>query len=189
MDNGITVSSFAWGLPLSLVLKKKLRALGAWHMIEPRIIERLEGILRGGHRSNGKAIPIDIPTIGKAYDWLVKQFGLLADLVERPSSALCIYRDIRAKNPPKPLLLNSFYLRDLARCASWVGQGVCPAGLSRYLGIRKPGQTFDLLHDQMELEKAVAPKGMPAARWPSRKSDPLVVLQQAAVRAGQKIAV
>jgi hypothetical protein len=178
-DNGITVSSFAWGLPL--VLKTKLRALGAWHMIEPRIIERLEGILRGGDRSNGKAVPIDIATIEKAYDWLVKQVGLPADLVERPSSVLCIYRDIRAKNPPKPLLLNSFYLHDLARCASWVGQGVCPAGLSRYLGIRKPEQTFDPLHDQTELEKAVAPKEMPGARWPSSKGDPLVLLQQAAV--------
>jgi hypothetical protein len=142
---------------------------------------RLDGILRGGDRSNGKVTALDPSTIGNAYDWLVKQFGLPADLVERPSSILCCYRGIKAKNPPKPLLLNSFYLRDLERCVSWVGQGVCPAGLSRYLGIRKPKQPLDLLHDDTELEKAVAPKEMPAARWPSRKSDPLVLLQQVAV--------
>jgi hypothetical protein len=150
-------------------------------MIEPRIIERLKSILRGGDRSNGKATAFDPSTIGTAYDWLVKQFGLPDDLVERPSSILGFYRAIRAKNPPKPLLLNSFYLRDLERCASWVGPGVCPAGLSRYLGIRNPKQPFDLLHDDTELEKAVAPKEMPPVRWPSRKSDPLVLLQQAAV--------
>jgi hypothetical protein len=177
-DNGIAVSSFAWGLPL--VLKKKLRALGAWPMIEQRIIARLQGILRGGDRGE-KPTPIDIATIGKTHDYLVKLFGLRDDLVERPNSVLCIYRDVRAKNPPRPLLRHSFYLRDLASSASWVGQGTTPVGLSHYLGIRKPERPVDLLHKPIELEKAVAPKGMPASRWPSRKGDPLVLLQQAAV--------
>ena len=177
-ENGIAVSSFAWALPLAL--KLKLGALGAWPKIEPQIIEKLEGIIRRVDR-DGKPVPLDLATIDKAHCWLVVQFGLPAHLIEPPTFALRVYHYFKAKNPPEALLLNSFFLGDLARSAALVGQNAAPAGLRRYLGIERPKETFDLLSDKSSLEKAVAPPMTPAARWPGLGGHPLVMLQQAAV--------
>jgi hypothetical protein len=163
-----------------LALKLKLGALGAWPKIEPKIIEKLEGILRRVD-SDGKPIPLDRPTIDNAHRWLVAQFVLPDHLVEPPTFALRIYHYFKAKNPPEASLLNSFFLGDLARGAALVGQNAVPAGLRGYLGIERPKETFDLLGDKAFLEKAVAPAMMPAARWPGPGGYPLVMLQQAAV--------
>lgn len=82
-DNGIAVSSFAWALPLALQLK--LGALGAWREIEPKIIEKLDEILRRVDE-HGTPVPLDLPAIEKAYRWLVTQFVLPGNLVEAPTS-------------------------------------------------------------------------------------------------------
>ncbi|HET7061412.1 MAG TPA: hypothetical protein VFI43_04465, partial [Nitrosospira sp.] len=177
-ENGIAVSSFGWALPL--VLKLKLGALGVWPKIEPKIIQKLDDILRRVDE-DGTALPLDFETIEKAHRWLVTQFGLPDELIEAPTFALRVYHYFKAKNPPEAALLNSFFLSDLARGATLVGQGSAPASLRRYLGIDKPAQTFDLFADRTTLEKAVAPAMMPAARWPSSGGHSLVLLQQAAV--------
>lgn len=177
-ENGIAVSSFAWALPLAL--KLKLGALGAWPEIEPKIVEALGEILRR-FDGDGRALPLDLPTIEAAHRWLVAQFGLPEHLVEPPSFALRVYHPYKAKTPPEASLLNSFFLGDLAKTAECVSQNAVPAGLRSYLGMEKPEQVFDLLSDNATLEKAVAPGMMPAARWPSPGGHPLVLLQQAAV--------
>uniref|UniRef100_I2Q4G1 DNA2/NAM7 helicase-like C-terminal domain-containing protein n=1 Tax=Desulfovibrio sp. U5L TaxID=596152 RepID=I2Q4G1_9BACT len=177
-ENGIAVSSFAWALPLALELK--LGALGVWPRIESKIIQSLEKCLRRFDDA-GKPIPLDLPAINAAYHWLVAQFGLPNHLVEPPSFALRVYHYYKSKNPPEASLLNSFFLGDLAKAAELVKQNTPPTGLGRYLGIKKPTQTFDLLTDKSALEEAVAPKKMPVARWPSPGGHPLVLLQQAAV--------
>jgi hypothetical protein len=79
------------------------------------------------------------------------------------------------------LLLNSFFLGDLARGAALVRQNAVPMGLRRYLGMEKPPQTFYLLHDNRALENAIAPALTPSARWPAKGGYSLVTLQQAAV--------
>lgn len=172
-EGGIAVSSFAWALPLAL--KLKLDALGAWPRIEPEVLEKLEGILRRVD-NDGRPLPLDLKTIESAHRWLVAQFELPDHLVEPPTFILRVYHYYKAKN-----LLNSFFLRDLARAAALIGRDEAPMGLRRYLGMEKPKQTFDLLADEAVLEKAVAPVMMPAARWPSPGGHPLVMLQQAAV--------
>jgi hypothetical protein len=177
-EHGIVVSSFAWALPLAL--KLKLGALGAWPRIEPRIVFALGGMLRR-FDAYGAPIPLGHRAIEEAHDWLVEQFGLPNHLVEAPTFALRVYHYVKAKKPPEPTLLNSFFLGDLARAATLVGESSSPIGLRRYLGIEQPKQTFDLLMDQTALEKAIAPAMMPAARWPSPGGHPLVLLQQAAV--------
>jgi hypothetical protein len=177
-ENGVTVSSFAWALPLAL--KLKLGALGAWPKIEQKTIEKLDGIVRRVD-SDGKPMPLDWPTIDEAYRWLVAQFGLPDHLVEPPTFALRIYHYFKAKNPPETSLLNSFFLGDLARGATLVGRNAAPPSLRCYLGIEHPKETFDLLANRSSLEKAIAPAMMPAARWPGPGGHPLVVLQQAAV--------
>ena len=68
--NGIAVSSFAWALPLAL--KLNLGTLGACQRSSPKIIEKLDDILRRVDE-DGTPIPLDLPTIEKAYRWLVMQ--------------------------------------------------------------------------------------------------------------------
>ncbi len=177
-ENGVAVSSFAWALPRALELK--LGALGAWPKIEPKIIEKLSTILRRVDE-DGAPLPLNLPAIESAYRWLVVQFGLPDHLIEPPTFALRVYHYFKAKNPPEATLLNSFFLGDLNRGASLVGQNKAPVGLRRYLDMAKPKQIFDLFTDRVTLEKAVAPTMMPAARWPSPGGHPLVLLQQAAV--------
>src|SRR5262249_34999127 len=84
-ENGIAVSSFAWALPLAL--KLELGALGAWPRIEPKIVEKLDAILRRVDE-DGTPIPIDLQTIKMAHGWLVAQFQLPDRLVEAPTFAL-----------------------------------------------------------------------------------------------------
>ena len=177
-ENGIAVSSFAWALPLAL--KLNLGALGAWPKIEPKLIEKLDNIVRRFDR-DGKPIPLDLPTIDRAHRWLVTQLGLPDHLVDPPTFVLRVYHYYKAKNPPEVSLLNSFFLNDLASCAALVSENASPAGLRRYLGVERPQATVDLLSDRTALEKAVAPAMIPSARWPTPGGHPLVMLQQAAV--------
>jgi hypothetical protein len=112
---------------------------------------------------------------------LLSLFGLPAHLIEPPSFALRLYHFYKAKNPPEALLLNSFFLRDLARGAALTRQNAVPVALRRYMGIEKPAEVVDLLSDRSALENAVAPRLMPSVRWPAPGGHPLVLLQQAAV--------
>jgi hypothetical protein len=177
-ENGIAVSSFAWALPLAL--KLRLGDLGAWPNIETDISEKLDAVL-GRVDRDGKPVPLDLATIDKAHRFLVALFGLPSHLVEPPTFALRIYHYYKARNPPEVLLLNSFFLGDLARAAGLVRQNTVPMGLRRYLGIEKSSQTFDLLNDQHVVERAIAPAMMPRAQWPAIGGHSLVMLQQAAV--------
>jgi hypothetical protein len=177
-QNGIAVSSFAWALPLAL--QRRLEVLGAWSTVEAKLIESVEAIVRRVDRE-GHPIPVDQSTIDCAHRWLVAQFGLPAHLVDPPTFALRVYHYFKAPNPPDALILNSFFMRDLARAARLVDTNATPGGLKAYLGIDKPAETFDLLTDRTALESALAPAMTPAARWPSPGAHPLVTLQQAAV--------
>lgn len=177
-ENGIAVSSFGWALPLAL--KLKLGVLGAWPKVEARIIENLDSILRR-FDADGRPVPLDLLAINEAFQWLVAQFELPTHLVEAPSFALRVFQYFKAKEPPELSLLNSFFLRDLAKAFSLVGQNMAPAALRSYLGIARPKQILDLLEDRAALESTVAPAMMPAARWPSPDGSGLVILQQAAV--------
>lgn len=64
-ENGIGVSSFAWALPLAL--KKRFDALGGWPSFEPKIIEKLDAIVRR-FDPDGLALPLDLPTIERAME-------------------------------------------------------------------------------------------------------------------------
>ena len=177
-ENGISISSFAWALPLAL--EKQLEDLGNWPGVESEVLGKLENILRR-HDTAGKPIPLDNTVIAQAYDWLTKSFGLKQNFVEPPAFALRIYHYFKAKNPPEPNLLNSFYLGDLAKASALARGNSLPKGLSDYLGINPPESTKDLLKDLDSLEETVAPKLIPHARWVSSGGYPLVMLQQSAV--------
>ncbi len=178
VENGISVSSFAWALPQALQLA--FDKLGGWPEAEPAIIDRLDGMLRR-YDEEGRPLPLDRASIDGAQRWLAREFGLADDLVEPPSFAVRIHHPERARHHPEAALLNSFFLGDLTRAAALVREGAAPAGLRRYLGLEAPPKPIDLLADRAALEQAVAPAMMPLARWPHPGGHSLVLLQQAAV--------
>ncbi|EPX6625885.1 DEAD/DEAH box helicase [Serratia marcescens] len=181
-DKGVAVSSFAWALKQALDLK--LGSLGNWPNVEPRIIEHLDRMVRR-HNEDGEPIPIDLDVVLNAYKWLVSQFGVPKHLVELPTFAIKVFHHFKAKTPPEPSLLNSFYLEDLGEATKLLETGKAGTGLRRYMGIGRPDQKIDVLSPISAVEPFVAPSLMPQARWPSKGGHPLVLLQQAAVNAAR----
>ena len=184
-EKAITVSSFPWALPLALQLK--LRELGSWPTVEDELQRGLDAIV---HRvdSDGNPIPLDIPTMERAYQWLVEKCQVPDSLIERPTFGLRHYYPVGSKTQPEALLLNSFFLHDLARVARHVENGAAPASVLQYLGAVSESNPLDVLKKHSLLEEAVAPAKIPAAKWPAGEGRSLVVLQQAAVNLiGQKL--
>src|SRR3546814_16828217 len=93
----------SWALPLAL--KLQLGALGAWPSIEYKITEKLDDIVRRIDK-DGNPLPLDLPTIQRAHDWLVAQFSLPSLLVEKPTFVLRIYNYFKSKAPPEAPLIN-----------------------------------------------------------------------------------
>ncbi|SEH67319.1 DEAD/DEAH box helicase [Magnetospirillum fulvum] len=177
-DKAVAVSSFAWALPLAL--QGKLGELGQWPSIEGRAVEELTKLVDRVD-DKGKRLSLDWANILAAHNWLATRFGLPHHLIEKPSFAIRVYHYFKAKTPPEPALLNSFFLNDLSRVSAGLAAGTLPAGLRAYLGMAAPASTFDLLENTAALEQAVSPALTPAARWPVPGGFPLVLLQQAAV--------
>lgn len=96
-----------------------------------------------------------------------------------------MFHHFKAKAPPEPSLLNSFYLEDLGKAVTLIGTDDAGAGLRQYLGIARPAGTTDVLSPPSTLEPLVAPSLMPLTRWPSDGGHALVLLQQAAVNAAR----
>ncbi|QNI35788.1 DEAD/DEAH box helicase [Edaphobacter albus] len=184
-EKAITVSSFPWALPLALQLK--LKELGNWPTVEEELQSGLDAIV---HRidSDSKPIPLDISTMEWANQWLVEKCQVPNGLIERPTFVLCHYYPIGSKTQPEALLLNSFFLHDLARVARHVKNETAPTSVLRYLGAITENNPLDVLKDKVLLEEAVAPTKTPAAKWPAGEGRSLVMLQQAAVNlVGQEL--
>lgn len=177
-EKAITVSSFPWALPLALQLK--LKELGNWPTVEDELQRGVDAIV---HRvdPDGQLIPLDISTMERAYQWLVDRCQVPDGLIEHPTFVLRHYYPSGLKNQPEALLLNSFFLHDLARIARHVENGTAPVSVLRYLGAVPETDPLDVLNDHSLLEEAVAPAKIPAAKWPAGEGRSLVVLQQAAV--------
>ena len=181
-ENSVAISSFGWALPIALT--GRLEGLGAWAAVEKDLVEGLTKQLTRTDRE-GNALPLDAPTLAKAFKWLVSTLNLAADLVEAPSFVLRVYHYFKSKNPPEVALLNSFYLGDLARAAKLVSQNQAGTALARYLGAQRVEHSPNMLGERSLIEGLVAPALTPATRWPAPGGHPLVTLQQAAVNAAR----
>lgn len=173
------VSSFAWGVPRAL--RGDLTSLAAWRAEEGEITGALDEILRGDGGDDEDEPVLDKETITRAYEWLLARLGLPRELTTPPRLAIRIYPSFRSSDDPEPLLMNSFFLGDLATAKNMFSEGRATDNLRLYLGERTPPQTKDLLRDREALDAAVAPGITPPARWPGRGRHPLALLQQAAV--------
>lgn len=138
------------------------------------------------HDEDGNPIAIDLDVVNSAHRWLVSQFEVPQHLVEPPTFALKVFHHFKAKTPPEPSLLNSFYLEDLAKASEMIGANEAGVGLQRYLGIGRPEDRVDVMIPATSAEPFVAPSLMPQARRPSAGGHSLVLLQQAAVNAARE---
>ncbi|HEY3568411.1 MAG TPA: AAA domain-containing protein [Thermoanaerobaculia bacterium] len=174
------LSSFAWGVPRAL--GGNLKSLADWRDEEEDLTEELDEILRGSGDEEDEQEPVlDRETILRTYEWLLKRLGLPRELTAPPRFAIRVYPPFKGFDPPEPLLLNSFFLRDLSAARTLLSEGRATDNLRLYIGERTAPSTRDLLRDWEALEAAVAPKLIPPARWPGRGRHPLVLLQQTAV--------
>jgi AAA domain len=177
-EDAVSISSFAWALQHALA--GDLEILGKWTDVEKGLNEQLQKLLVRKDEQ-GKTFPLTVDAIETAYEWLVAQLKLDRALVRPPEFAVRIYPSYKATEAPEPLLLNSFFLRDLTRAQSFFRNGTAPPALKRYLGEIAPSTRINLLQDDDALSEAVAPVRFPGGQWPAPGRHPLVLLQQAAV--------
>lgn len=127
----VSVSSFAWGAPRAL--RGELGDLAEWRTAEQPLVEGLDEILRRD-QDDEEAPPLDRATIMAGYEWLVASLNLPSELVKPPRFAIRSHEYYQNPDPPEPLLLNSFFLKDLAAAKTLFSEGQATLNLRRYLG-------------------------------------------------------
>lgn len=180
----VGISSFGWGAISAL--KGELADLARWTDVEPQLVERIEKLLLGTTTGDDggeerRTCPLTRAALFAAYEALINELGLPRDWLEPPELAIRSYVYFKDPNPPEPLLLNSFFLTDLALARKLFAEGNAPQNLRRYLGVERPPKIRDLLNDTAALVEAVSPGFTHVSRWPGKNRSPLVLLQQAAV--------
>lgn len=179
-EDTASVSSFGWGLPLAL--EGKLAALGRWNQEMSRLNANLFRHLCE-RDERGDPLPLTREKLAEVREWLVRTLRLSPEIVQPPSFVLRDPQHRFEREVPEPLLLNSFFLRDLARARAAFEAGEPPFALARYLGAIEPRERHDLLREGAALSDLLAPERTPLARWPGPRRASLVTLQQAAVNA------
>ena len=178
-ENAIAVSSFGFGYQQARL--GYLDKLKAWPIVEKRMVEALEKYLI---RHTGDQIqPLTKEVVAGAFRTICNTFGLEEREVVAPCFALRVYQHFSVGGDPEPLLLNSFFLEDLARVRDLAVRNALPHTLRQYVGIEPPETQIDLLNERQAVEKLVRPLCTPSARWPTRGGHSLVLLQQAAANA------
>ncbi|MVA23656.1 hypothetical protein GOZ92_04330 [Agrobacterium vitis] len=174
----VSVASFGWGIPLAL--SGRLGDLAQWSQAERALLEGLTNkvVVKG---EDGKILPLTRKTIQTAYDWLVQTIGLSAQFAKPPAFAVKSYQFFKLKDPPESILLNSFFLDDLAMARSLIASGKATPNLKRYLGVIKPRSRRNLMKDNEALADALEPQKFPLGSWPGNGRHPLALLQQCAV--------
>jgi hypothetical protein len=180
-ENAIAISSFGFGY--QQVRLGQLDKLKAWPIVEKRMVEALEKYLI--RYMEDRIQPLTKDLIAGAFRTICNTFGLEEREVVAPDFALRVYQHFSVGGDPEPLLLNSFFLEDLARVRDLVVGDALPHTLRQYLGIEQPEAQIDLLNKREAVEALVTPLCTPLARWPTSGGHSLVLLQQAAVNASK----
>lgn len=180
----IGVSSFGWGV--TCALNRDLAELAEWSSSEAALVEKVERQLLAINddrpiEDEQRETPITWDAISAAFEELVTALGLPVEWIDPPEFAIRSYVYFKDSNPPEPLLLNSFFLADLAHARHLFAQGRATENLQRYLGTRPSHGKRDLLQDRAALNESLKPGLAHIARWPGQGRRPLVLLQQAAV--------
>ncbi|PZR23743.1 MAG: hypothetical protein DI535_23310 [Citrobacter freundii] len=174
----INISSFAWALPKAI--KGDLHGLSNWNKEEEVLRIAVDEKIRRMDE-NGRELPIDWAGIITARQYIIDKLGLEKQFLTESIFAVRSYVWHTSPDPPEPILLNSFFLGDLATASELFANGKATTNLQRYVGMLSPKTRYNLLDDNSALEQVLAPSLMSPARWPGPGRHPLVVLQQAAV--------
>ncbi len=117
---------------------------------------------------------------------MAEEMGLPPELWQVAPCAI----EVVSKDPPRPDLLSSFLLRDLAQVLAALSGGEDRiSAAASYLGLcppgQAPGQAWDALDraNRPRLAELLQPGRFPLGRWPGPGLHPLTLLQQAAVNA------
>ncbi|MXV51517.1 hypothetical protein GS399_11095 [Pedobacter sp. HMF7647] len=174
----IGISSFAWGL--NHAFQGNLASLGDWPKVEKVVTEQLMKALLPYNQQNENSSAITLDALNKTLNALVKAFKIPPEFLKSNPFALRAYEYYK-NDSPEPLLLNSFFVSDLAEARKLFLEKKAPPILKKYLRVETPTSRINLLDDTAKLEESVAPRMAPLARWPGAGRHPLVLLQQAAV--------
>ncbi|MGI9332640.1 MAG: DEAD/DEAH box helicase, partial [Gammaproteobacteria bacterium] len=178
-DGGaVTVSSFGWGY--ERIRAGALDSLDQWPEAQRELTHALTDRLVAVDGA-GDVAPLDHECIAGAFDWLTQRLDLSPEQLSPPHFALRAYRWHVLEGPPEPPLLNSFFLQDLKQARKLVSNQSTGRALNCYLGAGRDEDSIDLLENRAALDRLVSPAAFPAARWPGRRGEALVLLQQAAV--------
>lgn len=179
--DAVAISSFGWGMPVALA--GHLRDLGTWSQIERRLTEEL-GQRVVAEDDEGRPKPLTRNAIEAAYRWLVAKIGIDSRFTKAPVFAVRSYQYFRLQDPPESILLNSFFLEDLARAQALAADGKATGNFNRYIGATKPKARRNLMTDNRAIADALEPAKFPLGSWPGAGRHPLAMLQQCAVNLG-----
>lgn len=184
VDTLPAVSSFGWGAA-RLLEGGSPAELEDWLPEERLLKEGLANQLTG---EGCERHPLTLRKINDAYHWLFRRLGFPEKLASSPSFTLCCYQHREEFGSPLPMLLNSFFIEDLAAAKQQALAGTLPDTLRRYLGLVPPPARRDLLGGEAPetMRGLLAPSRFPFAAWPVRGGHPLVLLQQCAVNAAME---
>ncbi len=181
VPDSLAIASFAWGL--GQVLRDGPAAgLAGWSEAEGGLKQRFGGNLAptgpGGLLRSLTWRDLRAVSLGMA-----EEMGLPPALWQVTPCAI----EVVSKDPPRPDLLSSFLLPDLARVLAALSGGAdgLSAAAASYLGLCPPGQPWDALDraNRPRLAELLRPGRFPLGRWPGPGLHPLTLLQQAAVNA------
>jgi hypothetical protein len=177
-EGSVSISSFAWAWRPAL--EGKLDELGEWSVAEAGFSEALEKQLIRKSDSD-ELLPLDLGTIRQAYQFLCARLDLDPAIVEEPQYVIRTYQWFTVVDPPEPILLNSFFIRDLLQAREHVRAGKESAPLRQFMRQSVRPDRIDLLTNAKLLEEAIRPDIFPLGKWPAAGRHPLVMMQQAAV--------
>ncbi|MEE4013341.1 AAA domain-containing protein [Roseibium sp. FZY0029] len=177
-EDGLALSSFGWGVPIAL--SGNLNGLGAWTSAEKSLLEKLNDLLVVEDEDRN-VLPLNLEGIEEAYEWLLEATGLDRRLTKAPTFAIRQFQYYTNSEAPESVLLNSFFLGDLALATGLAQQDKLTSNLSLYLGDSRPTERRNLLRETDAIQDALEPKKFPKGAWPGDGRYPLVTLQQCAV--------
>ncbi|MES0134403.1 ATP-binding protein [Mesorhizobium sp. M0016] len=177
-DECVAISSFGWGVPVALA--GRLSDLGTWSQVERHLVEEL-GQKVVAKDKEGRPKPLTRKAIEAAHRWLVAKIGIDSHFTNAPAFAVRSYQYFKLQDPPEAILLNSFFLEDLARAQALVTDGKATGNFKRYIGTTKPKARRNLMSDSRAIADALEPAKFPLGSWPGNGRHPLSMLQQCAV--------
>lgn len=151
-DDPVVISSFAWAWRPAL--EGRLAELGHWGKVEGKLCEELQKKLVRKSEED-ELLPLDSETIRAAFDFLCVRLGLDPSVVDEPQYALRTYQFFRIADPPEPILLNSFFVKDLLMAGEHIAAGTESASLRQFVRQSSRSDRIDLLTNPEALELAV----------------------------------